>query len=268
MINLKALILLLSTLLFLGLMINSLRNNYYTKPTDSLKKKYLEYSKSIIQSTVQPTVRPTPIILPDWTKESIKPRNIFDLTKWKLYEYPKVGLRFKYPPQWGNPETVFQRGDTGWYFQIHFTNNSLFKVGGTSKDFSAGRSSDWTDFNGFGNRRLFGISTQNICEGQLFCQKNGLNVHVVTNVHQEDCLGMPGYMFKRLMFLDRPNNIISGLAFGGGFIFPEYPEDLICSGSERTIQSFRQAILDRRLNGESMINFDLYEKVFETVEAY
>jgi len=239
-------------------------SNIYKANTSNFEPRSF-LSVSPTQSTIFPTTFP---ILEPFTPQSRVPRTQFNLSEWKTFEYPPVAMRFKYPPEWGNPDSKYLPGETGFSFLVRFPNSS-FVVGGTSKDYSAGRGGRFSDFNGFGNK-FWWKETKNICSSEtIFCQTTATSAHIVTTSTREGPSLFPSY--ARLYFTNRSGQTISGLAFGGSFLSPKlkkYTSDFQISNYETERKSFDAAVIERKLDDISMEQFDEFEKVFETIYVW
>ena len=213
---------------------------------------------------------PTPS-LPDFSKEPVKPRTNVDISNWLTFDDPQVGLRFKYPPEWGKTNTQIEKGSKGSKYMIYFDNLEFkFMIGGSSVDYSVGRGSDVNDFVGF-NHNVWPYTADDICNdiGVLFCQKIGNTVQVLYGIKcsAQEC--NPYTWYARYMYVDRPNkNKFQGLVFGGNFLSPYLNTLVMDNQTPRVIRQINKALLDRRLDEETIKNLDTYEKVFETVESY
>jgi hypothetical protein len=225
------------------------------------------------------SVKPTSIAIPPYyaalSAESAKTRTVFDLSTWKTYENTEIGLRFKYPSEWGepkgelsicdNPELCSNDGKPTTTFLLKFP-NSEFQIGGGSKNFAPHRGGNILgDYTGFSSTRY---SPEKVCKIPwfIFCQQTDNKVDYVST---PACVGEPGsgFGYERVHLIDLPNKKVNGLAFGGKFI----PKDLIysfASCDEQIKKAVGDAIISRKLSTEIMKSFDTFEKVFESIEIY
>jgi hypothetical protein len=70
-----------------------------------------------------------------------------ETANWKTYENQRFGFSFKYPQRLNLQEKVFN-GETGFVFYLS-SSATDFAIGGVSPDFSAGRSGDFLDTQGY-----------------------------------------------------------------------------------------------------------------------
>lgn len=71
---------------------------------------------------------------------------------WRVYENKEIGIKFKYPAEYGNFVANVYNGDTGRAFYGTFSDDSpkmgerkIFAIGGNSADFTQGRSAEFWD---------------------------------------------------------------------------------------------------------------------------
>lgn len=218
---------------------------------------------------------PTPtVMLPDFSNEEVKPRTQFDVSTWQTFINSEIGFQFKYPPEWGkpvirndtcnNPKSCSSDDKYAYAFYLSFP-TSGFSVGGGSKNLSPPRGTNILhDFNGFDNW----YKPERLCDTPwfIYCQKTDNKVDYVT---VPACGGEPGsgFGFERVLLINLPNNKINGLAFGGNFI-PNDQRGLFpmnsCEAQVKKIVG--TSLLSRKLNSDIMSSFDLFEKVFETIQ--
>lgn len=228
------------------------------------------------QKSVTPTIHvPGPV--PE--TEPVE-RAQFDTTVWNVYENPAVGIRFRYPAEWGEPVEKFlqpcQEGQNppdcvfrGYDFKISFP-NSGFRVGGT-RDIPAGKDAGLDDFSGTENVGWAeGCSKYPRTLGYMVihCQETLPVVHLtaIGTYTSTDT--------SRVMLINTPEKVLGGIALYGSFLSEPYKELVnerkqyyFDTGNVLILDPLKQVILERRLDGESMRTFDLFEKVFETVEV-
>lgn len=211
--------------------------------------------------TAYPSVQQPPSDLPDFSNNPVIPKTNIDTSNWKTFDDPKVGLRFKYPPEWGEAKGILRKGaEAGWSYQLTF--NDLYDFfrsvygrsldwncggcGGESKDFPVGFGSDTYGFSKYTTVRF--IQYPKCSLGSLINLKKQFDVY------------RPGHQILLIRFsigIERRR---------------EELDELICSeGSQKMTlleEKYKKAIENRQLDNETMINFDVAEKVFETVESY
>jgi hypothetical protein len=223
------------------------------------------------QYTSATTLTPPPF--PDFSQAPTQQRNTFNLSTWKQFDDPQVGVRFKYPSEWGIPTITYRNGEvTGKFYTISFSPRSNFRVSGASNDFAdLPRDGNPDIFKGFSaTDSSFGwINPQTYCQGKYFafCQLTSERIDLI----QEQELYYP---YQRLAFINRPGKAISGLRLGGEFLSPV--DNALALGfqdprSEYTmahIKDFDNAIIQRQIDKQSLYTFDEFEKVFETIENY
>lgn len=255
-----------------------LLGTWYGKQKASLVENVTKTDKNEVTkyNPLEKSVEPTPTIIPpDYSAESAKTRTVFDLSMWKTYENTEIGLRFKYPSEWGrpkgelstcdNPELCSNDGEPATTFLLKFP-NSEFQIGGGSKNFTPHRGTNILhDFTGFSTW----YSPEEVCKIPwfIFCQQTDNKVNYVST---PACTWEPysGFGYERVLLIDLPNKKVNGLAFGGDFIpkgLMDYP---FISCDEQTKKVVGNAIISRKLNSEIMKSFDTFEKVFETIEIY
>jgi len=226
-------------------------------------------------------VAPT-AILPDFSNESIKPRTQFDISLWKTYENSEVGFKFKYPPEWGTPKEYIDKckplslcssdGKDTTAFFISFP-NSGFGINGESKNYSPHRGGGPMEFTGLAD------PSEVYCEHDyyirnaihLFCQQVNERINYFSAIKT----GYGSYPGYRVLLIDLPNNkTVNGLAFGGSVIAKDkwkmYPYSAVVSdiNGETIGDILGKAILSRKADAETMKTFDVYEKVFETIQIF
>ena len=228
-------------------------------------------TRILLPTDIIPSVTPKPT-LPDFSKEPVKPRTNIDTSNWLTFDDPQVGLRYKYPPAWGVPSKSEDKGDKGSRYIVEFIiekTGRTFLGGGVTLDYDERVGEpDVYIFSGFesGNWKQ---SKEEICNGvgTIFCQKEDNIVHVLTGFSciKEQC--NPFTYFSRYMYINRPNKKYPGLVIGGGFT-SEFLDEIISKAEldPKYLNGLNKALIDRRLDNESMKNFDTIEKVFETVE--
>lgn len=217
-----------------------------------------------------PTARPTFIPFPNFSTNSSQLRNTFDTSTWQQYDNSEIGLRFKYPPEWGTPSITYRKGQvSGMYYRLSFS-HSRFMVSGETSDFAdLPRDGDPTDFKGFSDIG----DTYAWLNPKTFCQQDYFAFCQIAS-NKADVIQEPAFIFPyyRLAYINRPGKAIGGLRFGGDFLSPEM--DKLTWGFQDSrgeyrrahIKDFDTAILQRKLDQQSMYIFDQYEKVFETIE--
>lgn len=248
------------------------------EPINLKNKNDLKNEQNLIENN---KVTPTPYYkgyiitpFPDFSEQAPKSETKYDKLSWLIFEDKQMGLKFKHPKQWGVPKVIFREGsDAGTLYSVTFP-NSTFQVGGTSREFSEGRGATVFDFNGFGNK-LFWENAQELCQDQDFfeCKIENEKILLINGAScYEDYRVIP--TLSKILIVDRPGKIISGLVFGGEFADESYLKpayDWFCNlDNEDTnyISIFNDALRQRRLNLETMANLDLFEEVFKTVEFF
>ena len=219
-----------------------------------------------------PSLKPQSLVL-DFSAleaESIKSKSEIDTSNWNQFEDKLIKVRFLYPSAWGTPSTSFNRGETGWFYRVYFSNSS-FTFGGTSPDFSAGREGSFADFNGFSQQghRLFWDSAETVCQSKdlVSCQISGKQVFVTSGA--TSCGPSIWGSGSRILLEDRPGEQISGLGFGGSFLSTAYSSitQALCQVDDQNSRDrFNKLIKERRLDAESIKNLDTIDKVFETIK--
>jgi hypothetical protein len=255
------------------------------EPLNNLGK----YRNNIQIPTSTPTDTPTPIpTIPILPRYDPQPHTTFNISTWKTYENSDVGLRFKYPSEWGDVESdlwnhcdisyITTKGECeheviGRIFNAKFTGNSLIDFGGVADHWTEGTDPGITKgFGGYHGRDP--LSFCSIHGDSWFCQVTGNFLHTVIMDGS-----YAGYSLHRVLFVNAPNNRIKGFGFSGGFLskrFNNYIEGLktyyIADPNyiipENALEPLRNATLERRLDPESMRNFDMIEKIYETVEVF
>jgi hypothetical protein len=248
---------------------------------------------TITSDLVTPTIFPSPTsILTDalikkLSNETVKARTQFDLSTWKTFEDKEVGIRFKYPKEWGIIERIYdtphctkenQTECDGYGYGVSFSLNDTslknnFYVDGISNNFVRGRGG--CAFHGFEKSGY--ITPSQYCEKyqfvNIYCQpiNNGLQVLTGNKIdpNNNDVECNYSNLFTRSFFLDRPTKLITGLRFSGTFLSSNYSfasqyrrEDP--NNSDMSFVS--DLIIKRKLDNESIKNFDEIEKLFETIE--
>lgn len=229
----------------------------------------------VISSTPVPQISPL-----SFSSELPKARTAFDLTTWKEFSDSRIGLKFKYPSDWGVPDTVFTSPEktdackaTGHLYTLTFPHSS-FRVGGESLDYSTecGRGRGINDlyyFSGFTSCSQSRYQQTNL----LFCQVLGNKLHLLSsyNYWSEDTY--VGNYYRLLFINQKTNRYSGGIALGGPFFSSELNQkiSLMCKQDDEVCQEkyyslIDKATLDRKLDKQSMATFDTFEKVFETVE--
>jgi hypothetical protein len=278
---------LLLTIFFLGIMQADRHSQIEQKKLQDQINYQLELNKKLkndqiklnaqISTTPLPTNKPTPS-LEDVTKllnETPKPRTQFDLSTWKTFEDKEVGIRFKYPQEWGEATRTLinnkQPTDSnGWSYDIRFSNNDRFDVLGSSKDFVL--EVGGIIFKGFGFGEYEFKSPEHFCIHNdvylIYCQPENTSLQVLTGANIRRWGPSPVISsFNRLYFYDRPTKLISGLQFRSEFLSSEYdPLPKLDSDKKRNEQLLNNLVLERKLDTESIRNYDTIEKVFETIE--
>jgi hypothetical protein len=223
----------------------------------------------------------------DLLNETVKPITQIDLSSWKVFEDKQVGIRFKYPPDWGEPQSELRNlnnpsteypPESGWVFYVMFSNNNNINITGGSNDFM--RAIGGCTFIGFGTEKY--PSAQQYCELTkdyvIYCQPIKENLHILSGFNSgigSECHHSLPY--NRIYFLNRPNKLISGIEFGGQFLSPRYygsngsskyslEEFLKAANNDKSIVN--KLVLDRKLDAESIKNYDAIEKLFETIEEF
>lgn len=222
-----------------------------------------------ITNTQSQTSKPA---LPDFSKNVPVERNVFDTSNWKTYSNKEIGLTFKYPPTWVSisdkyrvitPESGLDCFDkvSCAEFKLIFGND--FMVYGRSEKYMPGQS-DPDEY-----------SHWNFPETDFCAEKHGGEmVHCQTIDNTTDVTRFENTMaynqYVRFHLIRVSNKKISGLTFGGPIDFSslsdKYSYDLVTDRS--TILKINKALVERKLPKEIMYNFDLYEKVFETISIY
>lgn len=249
--------------------------------------------KSVLFSSIYPVdikflqtcenVTPSPIF-PDFSKETVKPKTNIDISTWKTFDDPKVGLRFKYPPEWKDFLANFWSDDPSYYkdaiiYYGHIETTN-YKFGGNRFKLW-GQNKEVVDLGEGGGENFTGIDTANkFCSNQklgniLFCVHENNQAHVL--IGDSKCRGGGCgliWSYIRFMYIFTPNKRIPYFKFSGEFLSEKYSRLIRYNNLDKfypTDEEFNilnQAILDRRLDEESMKNYDTIEKVFETVESY
>lgn len=251
--------------------------NWNGKTPIQLTEEFLDsisIDKDFINSLNNP-VSPTNF-LPDFFQETVKPKTNIDISDWKTFDDPRIGLRFKYPVEWGKPERQLDRGEAGFDYIVTFAyqeNSTFFGIRGVTRDFE--RSS------GMEALPRFSGDISKVCsdykDSFIYCENFTDRVHALESL---TCTGPGTNSFAaRYMFLRRQRDFIPGFVFSGEYLskntrqkifnlmLPKYGS--YCSEPDpQYLHQFNQAVLNRQLDSESMQNFDTIEKVFETVESY
>ncbi len=243
--------------------------------TSSIKEAPNKQDRGAINNRIaEGLLTPNPSITPpDFSNETIKPRNSFDVSRWELYVNDEVGLRFRYPPEWGkpngglnscdNPEICSDNDLPAKTFLLKFP-NSKFQIGGGSKNYTPHRGTNILyDYTGFTKW----YSPERICKTPwfIFCQQAENKINYVS---VPACGGEPGsgFGYERVLLVNLPNNKVNGLAFGGDFIPKNLMTGPLASCDNQTKSRIGEAVIARKLNEEIMKSFDTFEKVFETIE--
>ena len=223
------------------------------------------------------------ITLPDFSKKSVKPKTQIDTSAWKTFDDPQVGLRFKYPPEWGEPNLSFfdaskttYTEDEGFGFDISFQNDNKKKLNlsGNSQNWSCGACDDWDGIIGFNQDNWQKFS-------QICSDNNNLvtclnNNSIIKLLKQPKCDQWQSSEYEMVLYLYRPEKSIMYINFNYSFFSDEYNDFFNgkCNGkggsylSQKSQNELFSAINNRRLDSESVKNYDTIEKVFETVESY
>lgn len=210
--------------------------------------------------------------------------NIFDTSKWAMYDDPEIRLRFNYPEEWGIPlkkietcdEFCSEDGITKYRYEVRFS-NSEFTVGGASVGWAPPRGMNMLfEFQGFAEnedtstRRYGGWDNrEKLCDISWFleCEIETDSAYITS---APSCGGESGsgFAYERTRLINIENHdLIGGLAFGGSFISDEYYPESYCYDTEvKTLTD--TALMDRKLHPSSMQTFDAYNAVFETIEIY
>ena len=231
-----------------------------------------------------PTQKPTPTIIPieslNFSNTPV-PRIQFNLSEWETYENKEVGFRFKYPKKWGAPETYLGPGEdstdgnASLKFSLIFPDSgSHFSVFGKSRNWFLGSECPpMYCFSSFDKDT--GNTPERYCDKStfLFCKNNNERVHFLSGWY---------FDFVRSLLINMPKSKLGGLAFGGSVLSKDsnierlvaqireqyhraYPDNF-----ERNdiLDKIEQDLLERKVDFETMNNFDTFEKVFETVEIF
>jgi len=207
--------------------------------------------------------------------EKPKSRTVINVETWKIFEDKTVGIRFKYPPEWGEAHSDFQDINdklnnppltTGWVYYIQFSNHDRIYISGASKDMSQPRGG--CSFRGFETIKF--PTPQKYCNNSkdtIYCQPAGNGLHVLTgtnNASKTQCIEYDP--LKRIYYLNRPSKIISGIVFASDFLSNKYDLEKMLALIEGNNDKINALVLERRLDTESISNYDTLEKLFETIE--
>lgn len=239
----------------------------------------IKYKIDKLYNSTSPTLTTS---FPDFSKEAVKPKTNIDISNWKTFDDPKVGLRFKYPPEWGTYSATFDESHNnvetyGGNLRLNdfeFGYNAFRVFGQSIKKYSYGMMGE--DFSGLDEKGKFCSNLQSDESrliGQLFCTQIDSTAHVLIGGNSRGGGGSNLIeLFQRNMYLYKPNKKIAYFKLSGEFLSKKYAEFYDNSSGnsppEGEYEKINQALLDRRLDSESMKNFDTIEKVFETVESY
>jgi hypothetical protein len=257
-----SLFLALGVILLTAVLVNLWIYPYRMQKNRNQQIEYL-YSVQEKERTVTPVVlTPKPTMQAFKKGPQIK-RHTFDTSLWKTYRNESVGFSFKYPEEWGDPTSDIIKGHIGYFLSVHFP-YSRFIAGGSTKDFMYPSEGSILNFKGFDLE-----PSKKICENYktIYCQISEKSVHFV-NSTVFGPMGLGAY--SRFYLADRPNKEISGLVFGGGFLSKQTRKYIDNFSEDDTveIEAFNKAVVERKIDEESMKNFDLYEKIFETIELW
>jgi len=260
-------------------------SNKKTLPNENISK------KESLDLKVTPTPE-TSKSLPDFSTNPSIPRNKFDLSNWKTYENKEIGFRLKYPAEWGEPEAELRKlkyddnsssdgckGKNGCIlFDLTFCapTSTPFKLSchhlanSRTKYFYPGGPDSleghyWNDY-----KRDFCSLTANEAKAYeakiIHCQTVG---NITDATLYDSFFGSVSY--RRVRLIKLKNKLLPGLTFGGDFGLDEYlnlnyPTLGMQDIDSPDFQNINKALLDRKLPSEIMYNFDLLEKIFETIE--
>lgn len=255
--------------------------------TENLKLKQQLSQKPDTPQITTTTNQPTPTSepeTPNFESRAAKELNTFDTSTWETFEDNDIGLRFRYPPAWGNPQIKLDSCaescssddvTPAWIYRVEFP-NSQFTVGGGSENWAPSRGANILyDFNGFveddsSDPKLYWFNRQAMCSTPwlLSCE---IGPGKVTYTASLACRGETGsgFDYERVLLLDVINDTpIRGVALGGNFIPKNSETAELVNCDEEIKSSIDQALINRKLDPETMKTFDRYTAVFETVEIY
>lgn len=272
--------LLIITLLFSLLISQKIESRFFRKEVPDLRESQ-NISPSVPTNEPQemllrqPTIEyvtfptTTPISLsfyPDFSKEPVKERAVFDISKWQVYRNEELSFQFKYPPEWGKPNTSLEfnylpnADNKTWNYNLTFP-KSNFNVNGSS--YYNSKTDDFT------------------CKGwsgEIFCQENNNGTHLLY-FPNEICpteSGAPGYPtdsgYFRELYFKLNGSKIRRLTFSSNIIEPNstyikyLSPDYICNTNIKKI--IDSAILSRKFDEKTIYNLDITEKVYETTETF
>lgn len=248
--------------------------NFYLKNLRQIPSRTSKYEKNTSLQTDTPvptqnlkaTTKPS---LPNFSNNPIQDRIIFDMSTWTTYEQKEIGLTFKYPKEWKiktdsytstNPlKGVCNNSVSCNEFELVF--DSGFEVYGKSPNYYPGMQE--IDEYGF-----WANPTDDFCKKKLYGYV--LHCQTVNNVTDITRISLPVifYDYARFHLVKLSNKNLSGLTFGGTIgaydLLEKYDKGEYDS---RIITLFNKALLERKLPKEIMYNFDLYEKIFETISV-
>ena len=225
-------------------------------------------------------------------KESLKPKATLNTSNWVTWGNSDLKIEFKYPPEWGEPSvrltdmTKFDSLSSGWSSSINFKNNSDLRIEGVSQDFE--RPMGFHGFKGFKKGAKRGETPEIFCENNkdtfLLCNTTKNSALVVTtkyNCHFKDRWYYQPYNVN--FYLDLPSDVvISGFQLKSPFLSKKYIDqsdndfsDLTCAShvvsdiTDNSIEfykEFNKAILERRLDEESMNNYDTLVEFYNSIK--
>lgn len=218
--------------------------------------------------------------------EEKAPELDIDTTNWIEYYDENTKMSFKYPMQWGEPTSeIFTGNDelsSGSSFYLTFSANNDISVDGVSEDFGVPRG--FHGFKGFIEDSKRGRTPEEFCEKQkedfLYCHRYKNAVLALTG--KESCYHLAWFyeMYNLNYYLDFPDEyLIDGVQFRADFLSDKY-RDLMngytCNNrparntdnSTEIHRVFNQALLDRRLDEETMNRYDILKTFYETIEVH
>lgn len=248
--------------------------------------------KNIDKRTIN-TSTPTPKLLFD-IKEIEKDINIIlnenrvpefniDTQEWIYYYDENSHMSFKYPEQWGVPTSKIitnnSPNSSGSSYSLHFSLNSSIRIDGVSEDFGLPRG--FHSFAGFIERNERGRTPDEFCEYQkgafLYCIKKDNAVLALTG--KESCYYETWFYepYNLNYYADFPDEyLIDGVQLSTDFLSKKYRDlvnkytcgeivDNYRDNSSEFYKAINQALLDRRLDKETMRSYDILRKFYESI---
>jgi len=228
---------------------------------------------SNLESQLQ--VKSSDLNIDDVSKWPVVTKTEIDTSTWPKYLNKELGFSLRYPPEWGQPqgnlnscqdkENCSTDGEESYSFFLTFSNKGRYEVGvsGLSKNFSTQRDPALSDFSSFDDSLLGDYCRTG---SYLKCQKTGNVVDYLSSV--TPILGCMRSGGIRAIMVNIQNRPVSGLFFGGffiprGSIIQKLINKYRCD--PRATEILNNALLERRLDRQTMKSYDELEEMLSTV---